>query len=482
MNAEHHELLERLKNFNLDSSASAFPFSNRLAKENQWSPAYARCVIEEYKRFAFLAVAAGHPVSPPEDVDQAWHLHLTYSQNYWRVFCPEILRQPFHHQPTKGGADEHEKFSDWYARTLASYETFFGEPPPADIWPPSEARQKIRQHFVRVDREQHWIIRKPQWRVNAAFAGTLGLILLLLGCTGAMFANGANPFHWRGREFLIFYATLFTACFSFALWLRRQLRLPLENARFSDAELSAYELAYLNGGKMLTVNTAIANLIRQNVLRLDGGRKQRLMPAGGTPANKLNELERVICAAAARPGGEKIREVRLAAKTVVGEISERLKNSGLVVGDAPASKAVWTPLLIALSAVALGVVKIFIGLDRDKPVAFLVALCVITGIVSLIALARRPLRSRFGDAVLERFKVQHSPLKHSLTNPSVDPMMFAMGVGLFGLTALDGTAYADLRRQLQPPGASASGCGSSCGGSCGGGCGSGCGGGGGGGD
>jgi uncharacterized protein (TIGR04222 family) len=482
MNAEHSELLERLKNFSPDASDSTFPFSSRLAKENQWSPAYARRVIEEYKRFAFLAVAAGHPVSPSEDVDQAWHLHLTYSQNYWRVFCPEILRQPFHHQPTKGGADEHEKFSDWYARTLASYETFFGEPPPADIWPPSEARQKIRQHFVRVDRQQHWIVRKPQWRVNPAFVGTLGLILLLACCTGAMFASGTNPLDLRGNEFLIFYLSLFAACFATALWLRRQSRLPAENEKVFNAELSPYEVAYLNGGKILTVNTAIANLIRQNILRLDGGRKKRLLLSGGTPPNKMNELERVICAAAARPGGEQLKEVRMAAKTVVGEISGRLKNSGLVVGDAQANKAVWMPLLIALTAVALGVVKIFIGVQRDKPVGFLIALCVITGIVSLIALARRPLRSRFGDSVLAQFKVQHSTLKQSLTSPTVDPLMFAMGVGLFGLGALDGTAYAGLRKQLQPPGASASGCGSSCGSSCGGGCGSGCGGCGGGGD
>ena len=118
MNTNHAELLQRLKQFDLDSPESTFPFSSRLAKENLWSPAYARRVIEEYKRFTFLAVAAGHPVSPSEDVDQAWHLHLTYSQNYWGVFCPEVLRQPFHHQPTKGGAEEHAKFQDWYARTL----------------------------------------------------------------------------------------------------------------------------------------------------------------------------------------------------------------------------------------------------------------------------------------------------------------------------------------------------------------------------
>src|SRR4030095_16273385 len=114
MNATHVELLRRLEQFQLDSPETALPFSARLARENQWTLAYTRRVIAEYKRFAFLAVAAGHPVSPSEDVDQAWHLHLTYSEGYWKHFCPEILGRPLHHQPTKGGCDEREKFSDWY--------------------------------------------------------------------------------------------------------------------------------------------------------------------------------------------------------------------------------------------------------------------------------------------------------------------------------------------------------------------------------
>ncbi len=125
MNAKHVELWQRLEQFQLDSAEAALPFSARLARENNWSPAYTQRVIAEYKRFAFLAAAAGHPVSPSEDVDQAWHLHLTYSENYWKVFCPGILGQPLHHQPTRGGVTERDKFQDWYARTLASYESFF---------------------------------------------------------------------------------------------------------------------------------------------------------------------------------------------------------------------------------------------------------------------------------------------------------------------------------------------------------------------
>ncbi len=480
MNTEHAELLQRLNHFNLDAPDATFPFSSRLAKENQWSPAYARRVIEEYKRFAFLAVAAGHPVSPSEDVDQAWHLHLTYSQNYWRVFCPDVLQKPFHHSPTKGGANEHSKFNDWYARTLASYEHFFGEPPPADIWPSLESRQQTRQHFVRVDRETHWVIRKPEWRIHPQFVGATGLILLTLCGTGAMFANGINPLDWRGPDFLAFFILLFGVCLCLAFWLRGRLRVPTADGDLPVLNLSAYELAYLNGGKILTVNTAIANLVRQRILFLDA-KEKRLLPGNQKPG-ELSELERVICTAVARPGGEKIGEVRVAAKTIVGEISEQLKALGVVVDDMQARKAIWLPLLIAFTPIALGGIKLFVGINRGKPVGFLVALMFISLIISLIALARRPLRSRLGDAVLKHRQSEQGNLKDSLGDNSMNPMLFATGIGLFGMAALDNTPWNNLKKDLRPPGGSSSGCGSSCGSSCGGGCGGGCGGCGGGGD
>ena len=237
MNAKHVELLRRLEQFQLDSAEAALPFSARLARENNWSADHARRVIAEYKRFAFLAVAAGHPVSPSEDVDQAWHLHLTYSQNYWKVFCPEILGQPLHHQPTKGGNDEHAKYGDWYRKTLESYREFFGEKPPGDIWPSPEKRDAEKHNFVRVDRERNWVIRKPQLRTTPKFAVVSGLLALATLCSGAMLAQGANPFDWRGPDFLTFYVVLFAACFGLASWLRRKLRTPIATEPLKVPEL-----------------------------------------------------------------------------------------------------------------------------------------------------------------------------------------------------------------------------------------------------
>jgi hypothetical protein len=104
MGPENAALLERIDAFSLDLPEAELSFSERLARDNGWSHSYARKVIVEYKRFAFLAVAAGHPVTPSEDVDQAWHLHLCYTESYWTHFCREVLGRQLHQRADQGGS------------------------------------------------------------------------------------------------------------------------------------------------------------------------------------------------------------------------------------------------------------------------------------------------------------------------------------------------------------------------------------------
>src|SRR5882724_996624 len=414
MNTKHVELLQRLEQFQLDSPEASLPFSARLARENNWSTLYTRRVIDEYKRFAFLAIAAGHPVSPSEDVDQVWHLHLTYSENYWKVFCPEILGQPFHHHPTRGGESESEKFQDWYARTLKSYEAFFNESAPADIWPSAATRHNEKHNFIRVDRARAWVIPKPRIKLNRTCATWLGLLAVTVFCSGAVLAQDVNIFNWRGPDFLAFFLLFFPACFGLAFWLRWKMRVPVLGDSPNALELDGYSAAYLNGGKVLTVNTAIANLINQKALHVDA--KTRRLSALKAKPQFEHELERVVYDAAT--GGGAIAEIRSTAKPVVAQIAAGLMAQGLVVDDNAAQMAIGIPLLIAFAAVAVGVIKICVGISRDKPVGFLVVLCLLSLAVTLITLARRPIRSRYGDEVLKHLQERHIGAKQLGRNVS----------------------------------------------------------------
>ncbi|MFM2293901.1 MAG: hypothetical protein RLZZ350_314 [Verrucomicrobiota bacterium] len=485
MKTEFAELWKKLDALQLDAPEAAFPFSAKLAKENRWTPAFARRVVVEYKRFAFLSVAAGHPVAPSDTVDQAWHLHLNYTRDYWKTFCPEILGQPLHHQPGNGSPAEREKFHDWYGQTLASYRDIFQTEPPGDIWPSVVARRAAQENFVRVDTQAHWVIRKPSWRSLAPFAGaaTAGVVLVC-GC-GAGAGDGLNPFDWRGPTFLVFFLAFAVVIFGVAAWLRHQLRRPLETDWQLHADLDAFALAYLNEGEVSAVNAAIVGLVAQRIFVCDSA-SRKLSVQGELPAN-AHLLERVLFSAARIPGGVPIKTLRDAVRPVVARLRADLQARGLVLPDAEWAHCRLTTLLLALTVPAVGLIKILVGVSRGRPVGFLVALEIISVIALLLLFARRPLRSRAGDDILAKFRTRHFKLRETLNKQDDDPQLAATAVGLFGVTVLDQTWMSSLRPMLRPPNNSgtsggSSGCGSSCSGggsSCsGGGGGSSCGGGG----
>lgn len=156
----NQELWEKISSYPIDDSSSKFTFSRRLAQENNWSYPYALRVIEEYKKFVFLAMTLEHKVTPSDEVDQVWHLHMIYTREYWEEFHT-ILPRKLHHGPTKGGTTEDIKYDDWYSKTKESYEKVFGEPPPSDIWPSNDVR--FGRRFMRLNIDSYVIIKQKDY-------------------------------------------------------------------------------------------------------------------------------------------------------------------------------------------------------------------------------------------------------------------------------------------------------------------------------
>ena len=181
-------LWHKISVFVLDDPHASLPFSRRLARDNGWSHAFALRAIGEYRRFVYLACTAGHVVTPSEDVDAVWHLHLTYTKSYWHELCDKTLGQKIHHNPTSGGAQEGEKYHTFYSRTLMSYEQSFGQPPPADIWPDGQSRFAAKRLKL-IDTNTHWAV--PRWPLAIARKTLWAKVLmigLLAGSTGAAIA------------------------------------------------------------------------------------------------------------------------------------------------------------------------------------------------------------------------------------------------------------------------------------------------------
>ncbi|HEY0653055.1 MAG TPA: hypothetical protein VGD65_08000 [Chryseosolibacter sp.] len=152
MNYKEQKLWDEICEFELDDDEAVYTFSDRLAKENQWTKGFALRAIDEYKKFIFLICTTHQPRTPSDEVDKVWHLHLLYTRSYWNDFFAGVLKREVHHGPTRGGPEEKEKFQNAYAQTLQHYRITFQCEPPSDLWPRDHLRQsphKINLGIIR---------------------------------------------------------------------------------------------------------------------------------------------------------------------------------------------------------------------------------------------------------------------------------------------------------------------------------------------
>lgn len=163
MTVDENILWKKISTFNLDDESSSFKFSTRLARENGWTLSYSKAVIEEYKKFIFLCCIHKTGTTPSDQVDQVWHLHLTYTKSYWIDLCRNTLSKEIHHNPAKGGQKEGEKFDDYYTETIKLYKDKFKAEPPKNIWPDNDTRFSDI-NFQRVNLKKNWVIRRPSFR------------------------------------------------------------------------------------------------------------------------------------------------------------------------------------------------------------------------------------------------------------------------------------------------------------------------------
>jgi hypothetical protein len=174
-----NQLWEKIWGFEFDEPDTKLTFAVRLARENGWTLRYTGRTIAEYKKFIFLCCTSSHPVTPSDPVDQAWHLHLTYTKSYWQNFCRDTLGKEIHHNPTKGGKAEQQKFSSLYKGLHEIYIEKFGMQPPQDIW--QDAKTRFNDiDFVRINTAKYWAVRKPSPQVKTLIQQLLIVALAML--------------------------------------------------------------------------------------------------------------------------------------------------------------------------------------------------------------------------------------------------------------------------------------------------------------
>lgn len=456
MNFQQIELYKRIQAFALDRPDSQLSFSQRLAKDNGWSSGYTQRAIEEYKKFIFLAVAAGHPVTPSDQIDQVWHLHLTYTRLYWQEFCPKILQTTLHHEPTRGGSSEQLKFGSWYSKTLESYEQFFGHIPPIDIWPKPKDRFGRDLHFIRINSQQSWVLSKPnltiflkpQLRKIGIFTFLVFLSLMITSCQ--IISQIPNPINFTGSEFLTFYIFLVVMGIALAAWLRFSLCLVSGNIN-QQPDLNTYEIAFLAGGNHRLIMAAITSLVKQGYVEVL--KEGKLVVTGKIDAI-ADPVEKAVAQDILATDGA-IEQVFQKSTGMKDSIRSRLEQLGLFPSDAQALKAQIYPSLIVVILLGIGLCKMAVGISRDKPVGLLL-ICIFGLLVLGAGFFVKPQRqrSRYGEII---FNDLTNRLQHLKTANSSDSEL-VLAVALFGATVLMGdTALADLYQMLTPTAVASSG-------------------------
>ncbi len=191
-------LWDRISRYDLEGIAGKTAFSTRLARANGWSFDYAKSALQEYKRFMYLICMSDKPLAPSDAVDQVWHMHLLYSQNYWEKFCPDVLERELHHIPSMGGLKEAEAHKKNYERTLDLYFKEFRMMPSIRFWPEYELMFSDDVQMARINLRDYWYFFRPKKWINRIIIFITALVFFVSCLVG--FA----PFVLLG--FIIFFA------------------------------------------------------------------------------------------------------------------------------------------------------------------------------------------------------------------------------------------------------------------------------------
>lgn len=88
---QNDPLWKRIQHFSLDHPDADFPFSKKLAKEENWTSSFTAKAIEEYKKFVYLCCTLPNGASPSGIVDKVciciWCILKTTGKNSAPIFC-----------------------------------------------------------------------------------------------------------------------------------------------------------------------------------------------------------------------------------------------------------------------------------------------------------------------------------------------------------------------------------------------------------
>lgn len=292
-----------------------------------------------------------------------------------------------------------------------------------------------------------------------------------------------NPFDWYGPEFLLFYVFFSVLVIGGLIWLRKKNESgPAPKLEMADP----YLIAYLRGGANEVSRVAIVSLVDRKLLQAEGSKLKTSKKVSADSVRHL--IEKAVIENFSSESEANSVFSSQGCENACEPYRERLESIGLLPNHGIRMARQLLLILAIALLVGVALIKISIGVSRERPVTFLVILMVIAVVVTFIVWS--PRLTERGQAALEDIQSLYSGLKDRAISlraggATAEAVMLA---AVFGIAALEADAFA-FTKTLFPKAVASSGgsCGSSCGSSCssssscgsscgGGGCGGGCGG------
>ncbi|WP_434385254.1 TIGR04222 domain-containing membrane protein [Melittangium boletus] len=263
-----------------------------------------------------------------------------------------------------------------------------------------------------------------------------------------------NPLEWSGPQFLGFYvnALVITGALSWVLkrWLHRE-----GEPEPTLLDLRAHEVALLRG-RAEAVHAAVVSLARRGALGVEGG---VLVERSSTLERDVSPLESAVHRAVVE--GARSRWTLIRATGPRLDVLERpLEARGLLRSARQEAPYRYAPGLLPALLGLLGLVKLGLGVWRNRPVGLLVLLLMATAVVFFLLIKDRVRLTARGRWALAELGRQHEALRLSAANEDATEMLrprdVLLAASLFGVGAL---AFVDapLRDYLVPPSVSSGG-------------------------
>jgi uncharacterized protein (TIGR04222 family) len=252
-----------------------------------------------------------------------------------------------------------------------------------------------------------------------------------------------------GPDFALLYGCLLALATVAALVLRAGLQRPDDAPDPFAPALHPIEIAYLVGGVLSAMESAVAS-VRHRVLARGDESADHLEALPGVLTHDVSPAERAIYTLVAKHGGA-VERARHGARAVLRPVHLRLTWLKLLAPEPSVRRARSLQLVLFGALLALGAARVAAvgtGGAAGRPSDFFVFGLWIAAVWLMTRVRPRPpCRSRRGDRLLEQLRAKHIALLWKLREqphrlPAND---FALAVALFGAPAA-GEAYAAIGR------------------------------------